>query len=43
MVIRHGMQDRFGESGKGWDLMKKYGLDEDGIAEKVRYLLSAVK
>jgi len=30
-VVRVGMPDQFGESGGGWELMKKFGMDADGI------------
>lgn len=33
-VLRIGVQDRFGESGKGADLIEKFGLDAKSIAEK---------
>jgi transketolase len=35
-VLRHGMYDKFGESGSAEELLRKYGLDADGIAKKVR-------
>ena len=35
-VLRHGMYDKFGESGSPEELLKKYELDADGIAKKVR-------
>jgi len=34
-VRRHGMQMKFGESGKGPEVLKKYGLDRIGIANIV--------
>ncbi|MGC8899551.1 MAG: transketolase family protein [Candidatus Micrarchaeia archaeon] len=34
-VVRHGMYDVFGESGEAKELLKKYGLDAEGIAKKV--------
>lgn len=34
-VRRHGMMMKFGESGKGPELLKKYGLDRTGIAKVV--------
>ncbi len=34
-----GVADRFGESGSPWDLMKKFGLCAEHIAEKVKGLL----
>lgn len=33
---RHGMLNRFGESGEGLELLKKYRLDADGIASVVK-------
>jgi transketolase len=35
-VHRHGMQMAFGESGTGEAVMRKFGLDKDGIAKVVR-------
>jgi len=35
-VRRVGMQMKFGESGKGQEVLKKYGLDKDGIVRAVR-------
>ena len=35
-VRRHGMEMKFGESGTGSEVMKKYGLDRDGIAKIVK-------
>ena len=35
-VRRMGMQMRFGESGKGSEVMKKYGLDRDGIIKTTK-------
>lgn len=34
-LTRLGMQDRFGESGKSEDLLKKYQLDAKGIARQI--------
>jgi transketolase len=34
-IRRMGMQMKFGESGKGPELLKKYGLDREGIAKTV--------
>ncbi|MCX6769570.1 MAG: transketolase family protein [Candidatus Micrarchaeota archaeon] len=34
-VARHGMRMKFGESGKGSEVLKKYGLDAEGIAKLV--------
>lgn len=34
-VRRHGVQMKFGESGKGPELLRKYGLDRAGIAKVV--------
>lgn len=35
-MIRIGMEDKFGESGKYTDLYKKYGLDQEGIYKRIR-------
>ncbi|MEM4633641.1 MAG: transketolase C-terminal domain-containing protein [Candidatus Anstonellaceae archaeon] len=35
-VKRHGVQMKFGESGAGSEVLKKHGLDANGIAEVVR-------
>ena len=35
-VVRIGINDRFGQSGPAAELLAKYGLDADGIYEKVR-------
>jgi len=35
-VRRMGMEMKFGESGKGKEVLKKYGLDKDGIVKVVR-------
>ncbi|MCP1110823.1 transketolase [Lachnospiraceae bacterium PF1-21] len=35
-VLRVGIEDVFGESGPAVELIKKYGLDADGIYEKVK-------
>ncbi len=37
-VVLHGLQDTFGESGSPADLLKKYKLDAEGIAEKIKTL-----
>jgi transketolase len=34
-----GVNDRFGESGKPWQLVKEFGLSAEHIAERVRKLL----
>ena len=36
---RLGTPDVFGRSGKGWELLHYFGLDEKGIAEKVKKVL----
>ncbi|TDW25563.1 transketolase [Breznakia blatticola] len=38
-VVRMGVNDTFGESGKPVDLLKKYGLDSQAIANKVNTYL----
>jgi transketolase len=35
-VRRMGMEMKFGESGKGNEVMGKYGLDKDGIIKTAR-------
>ena len=35
-VLKIGVNDVFGESGPALELLKKYGLDADGIYEKVK-------
>ena len=35
-VLKIGVNDTFGESGTAVELLKKYGLDTDGIYEKIR-------
>ena len=35
-VRRMGMEMKFGESGKGKEVMRKYGLDKDGIMKAVK-------
>lgn len=38
-VVRVGVQDVYGKSGKATDLIKSFGLDADSIANKVRDLV----
>lgn len=38
-VVRLGVQDTFGESGKPADLLEKYGLNANAIAKKVNELI----
>jgi len=42
-VIRHGIYDTFCESGESFDLLKKYGLDAEGIAKVVKKAVEARK
>ncbi len=42
-VVRHGVNDAFGRSGKAQAVLDAYGLNADGIAEKVRYALTLKK
>ncbi len=37
---RLGTPDVFGRSGKGWELLHYFGLDEKGIAEKVKKVIA---
>ena len=39
-VMKIGVYDRFGESGPGADLIKKYELDAESIYKKVKGFLS---
>jgi len=39
-VKRIGVNDRFGESGPAGELIKKYGLDKDGILKSIREYLA---
>lgn len=34
-----GVQDRFGQSGKAWDVLREYGLTADQIAQSIREIL----
>ena len=38
-ILKIGVNDVFGESGPALELLKKYGLDTDGIYEKVKAFL----
>ena len=38
-VVRHGVEDQFGRSGKAQDVLAAYGLTPEGIADKVRKAL----
>ncbi len=38
-VTKIGMNDRYGESGPAVELVHKYGLDADGIANKIREIV----
>ena len=40
-VLKIGVNDVFGESGPALELLKKYGLDTDGIYEKVKEILKS--
>lgn len=42
-VIRHGVEDVFGRSGKAQAVLDAYGLNAAGIVEKVRYALTLKK
>lgn len=39
-VVRHGVEDVFGRSGKAQAVLDAYGLNAAGIVEKVRYALT---
>ena len=42
-VLKIGVNDVFGESGPALELLKKYGLDTDGIYEKVRKFMTGAE
>ena len=42
-VVRHGVNDEFGRSGKAQDVLAAYGLTPAGIADKVRHALKLKK
>lgn len=42
-VIRHGVEDQFGRSGKAEEVLAAYGLTPEGIVEKVRAALMLKK
>ena len=42
-VIKHGVPDQFGKSGAGKDLLEYFGLNAQGIVEKVKYALTLKK
>ena len=42
-VIRHGVNDEFGRSGKAQDVLDAYGLNVDGICEKVKKAIALKK
>lgn len=42
-VVRHGVEDQFGRSGKAAEVLEAYGLTAAGIAEKVRTALRLKK
>ncbi len=39
-VLRHGVEDRFGRSGKAEEVLKAFGLTPEAIAKKIRQALS---
>ena len=39
-VVRHGVEDTFGKSGPGKELLEYFGLNAQGIVEKVKIALS---
>ncbi|MDD6023959.1 MAG: transketolase C-terminal domain-containing protein, partial [Oscillospiraceae bacterium] len=39
-VVRHGVNDEFGRSGKAQEVLDAYGMNADGIIEKIRYALT---
>ena len=43
LVVRHGVNDVFGRSGKAEAVLEAYGLTPEGIAEKVRHAVKRKK
>lgn len=39
-VVRHGVEDQFGRSGKAEEVLEAYGLSPEGIAKKVKEALA---
>ncbi len=37
-LLRIGVEDHFGESGSAVELIQKYGLDAEGIVDRIRTL-----
>lgn len=42
-VVRHGVNDEFGRSGKAQKVLDAYGMNADGIIEKIRHALTLKK
>ena len=42
-VVRHGVNDEFGRSGKAQAVLDAYGINADGIVEKIRHALTLKK
>ena len=42
-VVRHGVNDEFGRSGKAQQVLDAYGLNAEGIVQKVKYALTLKK
>ena len=42
-VVKHGVPDKFGKSGAGKDLLEYFGLNAQGIVEKVKVALNLKK
>ncbi len=42
-VVRHGVEDTFGQSGPALDLLDLYGLNAEGIATKAKFAISLKK
>ena len=41
-LVKMGIKDRFGESGNGADLLKKFEIDSDAISKKVKELVKTI-
>jgi len=42
-VVRHGVQDTFGRSGKAQEVLDAYGLNAEGVVEQIRKALALKK
>ncbi|MGC8942022.1 MAG: transketolase family protein [Sulfurihydrogenibium sp.] len=40
ILVRHGVEDRFGISGPAWEVMKELGLSVEGLKKKIKQALN---